>query len=110
MNNHHFELSRKNISLYIQDMPSKYIVLAPPPLKNKKKKKTSENASPELSLNDQLIEAVRMSQIDEVEKLLILGANINYRSKNGWCAIHWVARTGNLQLIEYLFKQGAIYT
>jgi ankyrin repeat protein/Ca2+-binding EF-hand superfamily protein len=87
-------------------MPSKYAVPAPPPSQNNKKKKTSETAS-ELSLNDQLIEAVRESQIDEVEKLLILGANINYRSKNGWCAIHWVARTGNLPLIEYLYKQGA---
>ena len=90
-------------------MASKYGAPAPPPLsKRRRKKKHSDHIKrQELSLNEQLIEAVRESRIDEVKTLLELGANINYRGSNGWCSVHWVARTGNLMLMEYLHKQGA---
>ena len=88
-------------------MASKYGAPPPPPSKKKKKKKHDDVAEEEMSLNDQLIEAVRESQFEDVEKLLTLGANINYRASNGWCPIHWVARTGNLKLAEFLYKMGA---
>eukprot|EP00944_MAST-04C_sp_MAST-4C-sp1_P012699 g12699.t1 len=61
-----------------------------------------------MSLNDELLEAVRTSAtVESIQTLLTNGADVNYRGSDGWCPVHWASRTGHLELLKFLHKQGA---
>ena len=61
-----------------------------------------------MTLNDDLLEAVRTSApVESIQTLLANGADVNYRGRDGWCPVHWASRTGHLELLKFLYKQGA---
>ena len=59
-------------------------------------------------LNAQLLEAVEAGeQIDEVSKLLKLGADANAKNKWGQTALHVGSRWGNIETVRLLIDNGA---
>ena len=61
----------------------------------------------ETILGEKLISAIRAKKVDEVQKLIIEGANINYsEGKSGRNPIHHAAIAGNLEILEIIIDHG----
>ncbi len=59
------------------------------------------------SVNDDLIAAVKKSDVEAVKSLIAKGANVNARSNYGATALHFAADRGNLEVIKVLVEAGA---
>ena len=57
--------------------------------------------------NKQLLEAVKIGDIERTENLIKHGADVNAKDNIGWTALHWVASKGNLEIVAALVKAGA---
>ena len=52
-------------------------------------------------MNDQLLEAACVGDVEAVEKLLEAGSDVNSRHPvNGWTALHWAAKRNHLKVVE----------
>jgi ankyrin repeat protein len=55
-----------------------------------------------------LIAAVKADNTDESLRLIQKGADANSRtSANGWSALHYAARNGNVEIVQHLLSAGA---
>lgn len=51
--------------------------------------------------------AVRFQQVDILNYLIGIGADVNKVSSNGYCAIHWAAHNNNEAMLDILLAAGA---
>lgn len=58
-------------------------------------------------LNKKLLEAIKKSDVQLVQKLVKKGADINFKDKNGSTPLHYAAVYGNMKIVKYLVKNGA---
>ena len=54
-----------------------------------------------------LEEAAASGDLSTVQLLLQSGADLNYRDRDGWSAIHWAAEEGYYEVVSLLLKHGA---
>ena len=54
-----------------------------------------------------LEEAAAYGDLSTVQLLLNYGADLNYRDREGWSAIHWAAEDGNWEVVLLLLDNGA---
>ena len=47
------------------------------------------------------------TMIGVVKLLVDRGADVNIRGENGWTALIWAARAGNIEIVKYLLSKGA---
>lgn len=66
-----------------------------------------EPSSFDIPSGDPLIEACRKGDIDQVQRLVELGASLNSTDKNGLFPLKMAAHKGNLTLLKYLLGDGA---
>ena len=58
-------------------------------------------------LNEKLLDAVKVNDINEVEKALSLGADVNSADADSWAALMNAAWYGNIDIVRLLVKYGA---
>mmetsp|Transcript_63469 Transcript_63469/g.147921 ORF Transcript_63469/g.147921 Transcript_63469/m.147921 type:complete len:810 (+) Transcript_63469:86-2515(+) len=58
-------------------------------------------------LNDELLEAVKRNDEQEVCDLLQAGANINLRDEEGWTPLMWAVLQKSVDLVELIVRHGA---
>jgi ankyrin repeat protein len=65
--------------------------------------------NPQISLADELIDAVRWGNIAEVENLIANGANVNAKDKKGMTPLHAssISSSGSKNIAELLISKGA---
>lgn len=55
-----------------------------------------------------LMTAVKADNTEEAKKLIKKGADVNSRtSPSGWSALHYAARNGNVEIVQFLLSSGA---
>ncbi|WP_297457070.1 ankyrin repeat domain-containing protein [Persephonella sp.] len=59
------------------------------------------------NLNQQLIEAVKKNDLQQVKKLIKNGADVNFKDKKGFSVLHYAAYFGDIKLVKYLVEKGA---
>ncbi|WP_265027666.1 ankyrin repeat domain-containing protein [Wolbachia endosymbiont (group B) of Chorthippus parallelus] len=57
--------------------------------------------------NKTLLHAVKQGNLNDVERYLDNGANVNYSDKNGWTVLHEAASRGHLRVAQALISRGA---
>ena len=58
--------------------------------------------------SESLMTAVKADNTAEAVRLIEKGADANFRtSPNGWCALHYAAMNGNVEIVQALLKAGA---
>ena len=93
--------------------------------RKKKKKKVKENLGKNnaermleeklgenrrISLGEEFVECSRIGNVERMSELLKEDVDVNYRSSNGWCAVHWAARNANMKILQFLQSCGADLT
>jgi len=58
-------------------------------------------------LEDGLTECARTGKVEQLEKLLSLGVDMNVKDENGYSPLHWAAINGKLDCMALLIKAGA---
>ena len=57
-------------------------------------------------LNRALFEAVSKGNVDECQRLIQAGANVNFTNDDGWTPLHWAAFDGHLKVCRLLINEG----
>ena len=60
-----------------------------------------------MSGNEQLIDASKNGDLDQVVKLLSKGANVNAKADMNETALTYACRQGNVQVVKALIEKGA---
>lgn len=61
-----------------------------------------------LYMEERLREAAALGDLEEVQKLLRAGAEINSQNEiNGWTCLHWACKRNHLRVVTYLLEIGA---
>lgn len=58
-------------------------------------------------INLKLIESVKGYSVEDIEKALCEGADINFVDTDGWTALHWAVDKGNVFIADFLLSKGA---
>ncbi|KAM9296844.1 ankyrin repeat domain-containing protein 40 [Gastrophryne carolinensis] len=59
-------------------------------------------------MEERLREAAALGDLDEVQKLLNSGVDINSQNEiNGWTCLHWACKRNHLHVVTYLLDHGA---
>ena len=59
------------------------------------------------STHEELLSACRRGNLEEVEKLIEKGVDVNAKDDIGWTAMMWAAVNGHTEIIELLIDNGA---
>ncbi|XP_044154643.1 ankyrin repeat domain-containing protein 40 [Bufo gargarizans] len=59
-------------------------------------------------MEERLREAAALGDLEEVQKLLSAGADVNNQNEiNGWTCLHWASKRNHLRVVTYLLEAGA---
>ncbi|XP_075034214.1 ankyrin repeat domain-containing protein 40 [Mixophyes fleayi] len=59
-------------------------------------------------MEERLREAAALGDLEEVQKLLNSGVDINSQNEiNGWTCLHWACKRNHLHIVSYLLESGA---
>ncbi|KAM3922023.1 ankyrin repeat domain-containing protein 40 [Leptodactylus fuscus] len=59
-------------------------------------------------MEERLREAAALGDLDEVQKLLSAGVDVNSQNEiNGWTCLHWACKRNHLRVVTYLLESGA---
>ncbi|KAM8947408.1 ankyrin repeat domain-containing protein 40 [Pelodytes ibericus] len=59
-------------------------------------------------MEERLREAAALGDLEEVQKLLKSGVDINSQNEiNGWTCLHWASKRNHIQVVSYLLELGA---
>ncbi|OCT63049.1 ankyrin repeat domain-containing protein 40 [Xenopus laevis] len=59
-------------------------------------------------MEEGLREAAALGDLEEVQKLLKCGANVNSQNEiNGWTCLHWACKRNHLHIVSFLLEAGA---
>ncbi|XP_018094040.1 ankyrin repeat domain-containing protein 40 isoform X2 [Xenopus laevis] len=59
-------------------------------------------------MEEGLREAAALGDLEEVQKLLRCGANVNSQNEiNGWTCLHWACKRNHLHIVSFLLEAGA---
>ncbi len=61
----------------------------------------------QINLNEDLLDAAGLGELELAKALLERGAEINYQDTEGWTALHWAARAERVGIVKYLISKGA---
>ncbi|KAH0629430.1 hypothetical protein JD844_011495 [Phrynosoma platyrhinos] len=62
----------------------------------------------EKELQERLREAAALGDLEEVERLVESGVNVNSQNEiNGWTCLHWACKRNHAQVVSYLLDAGA---
>nr|XP_056710985.1 ankyrin repeat domain-containing protein 40-like [Euleptes europaea] len=65
-------------------------------------------AMEEKELQERLREAAALGDVEEVERLVGFGVNVNSQNEiNGWTCLHWACKRNHAQVVSYLLSAGA---
>ena len=56
---------------------------------------------------EELLEVCEQGNLEEIERLLAQGADVNAKDNGGWTALMWVASYGHTETAEMLIDNGA---
>jgi ankyrin repeat protein len=59
------------------------------------------------NINEKLLEAVRLNEIEEVKKLIEKGADVNVVDEYGATALYWASYKGHSEIVKILIEAGA---
>ncbi|XP_077184097.1 ankyrin repeat domain-containing protein 40 isoform X2 [Paroedura picta] len=69
---------------------------------------TMTTAIEEKELQERLREAAALGDIEEVQRLVEFGVNVNSQNEiNGWTCLHWACKRNHAQVVSYLLGAGA---
>ncbi|KAJ7315962.1 hypothetical protein JRQ81_002124 [Phrynocephalus forsythii] len=62
----------------------------------------------EKELQERLREAAALGDLEEVQRLVEVGVNLNSQNEiNGWTCLHWACKRNHAQVVSYLLDAGA---
>ncbi|XP_015266250.1 PREDICTED: ankyrin repeat domain-containing protein 40 isoform X2 [Gekko japonicus] len=65
-------------------------------------------AAEEKELQERLREAAALGDIEEVQRLVEFGVNVNSQNEiNGWTCLHWASKRNHAEVVSYLLSAGA---
>merc|ERR1719359_2808241 len=62
---------------------------------------------PYMTLEENLLQASKCGNIEEVRDLLESGVDVNAKDKHGWTSLHYASRAGNINIMKILLNKGA---
>nr|XP_020670753.1 ankyrin repeat domain-containing protein 40 [Pogona vitticeps] len=66
------------------------------------------SALEEKELQERLREAAALGDLEEVQRLVEFGVNVNSQNEiNGWTCLHWACKRNHAQVVSYLLEAGA---
>lgn len=74
------------------------------------KAKKDSSSKQKVPLNEELISNSKVGDYDEVERLIIEGADVNAKDKYGWTPILWASYTGCTEIVRLLLEHGSDIT
>jgi hypothetical protein len=68
---------------------------------------TEDNVNNRMELNKELYRAASGGHLEDVVKLLKMGADPSYQTEYGWTPLHWSAANGYIKVVRLLAHSGA---
>lgn len=70
-------------------------------------RKTTNQTSFDKGVTKKLNQAINNGNVEAVKSTILVGVNVNNKTKNGWTPLHLTAKRGHTKIIKILIDAGA---